>query len=270
MSGRLAGQAAWVSGGASGIGAAVVRRFAAEGAAVAFVDIQQEPGRRLEAEVASSGGSALFLPCDVASEEQVARSIEQTARWAEGLSILVNAAGVVDVRPLEATTGEQWDRLMAVNVKGVVFSVKHALPHFRKLDRSHVVNIGSISSLVGQAGTPAYTASKAAVLGLSRSIALDYAAIGLRCNCVCPGITDTPMLRRHLAAGGDARGVLGKRLRRVPLGRVLHPDEVARAVLYLACEDSAGVTGTSLVVDAGYTAAAEWDRADITLPDDLP
>ncbi|MFO0887848.1 MAG: SDR family oxidoreductase [Isosphaeraceae bacterium] len=144
------------------------------------------------------------------------------------------------------------------------------MPHLRKAERSYVVNIGSISSLVGQAGTPAYTTSKAAVLGLSRSIALDYAAIGLRCNCVCPGITDTPMLRHHLAATGDARQALGRRLRRVPLGRVLMPDEVARAVLYFSCEDSAGVTGTSLVVDAGYTAAAEWDRPDISLPDDLP
>jgi NAD(P)-dependent dehydrogenase (short-subunit alcohol dehydrogenase family) len=122
-----------------------------------------------------------------------------------------------------------------------------------------VVNVGSISSFVGQAATPAYTASKGAVLQLTRSIALDYAADGLRANCVCPGITDTPMLRSHLAAQPDPQAALARRLRRVPIHAALRPEEVARAVLYLATEDSAGVTGTALVVDGGYTAAAEWD-----------
>jgi NAD(P)-dependent dehydrogenase (short-subunit alcohol dehydrogenase family) len=270
MSGRLSGQSVWVSGSASGIGEATVRLFAAEGARVAIIDVQEVPGRHLEAEVREAGGEARFLLCDVAREDQVAFSLEQTVAWSGGLRAVVNAAGVVDVRPLEETTEEEWDGLMAVNVKGIVFSVKHALPHLRLHGRSYVVNIGSISSLVGQAGTPAYTTSKAAVLGLSRSIALDYAALGVRCNCVCPGITDTPLLRQHLAAAGDPRQALGRRLRRVPLGRVIAPGEVARAVLYFCCEDSAGVTGTSLVVDGGYTAAAEWDQPMITLPDDLP
>lgn len=269
MSGRLAGLSAWISGGASGIGAAAVRRFAAEGARVAIIDLNVEAGQGLEDEVRAAGGEARFVFCDVAREEQVAAGIEQAAAWAGGLQALVNAAGVVDVRPLDETTEAQWDRLMAVNVKGIVFSFKHALSYLRRHDRSYVVNVGSISSHVGQAGTPAYTTSKAAVLGLSRSIALDYAALGVRCNCVCPGITDTPMLRQHLGATGDAREALARRLRRVPLARVLTPDEVARAIAYFCCEDSAGVTGTSLVVDGGYTAAAEWEQSRITLPDDL-
>ena len=117
----------------------------------------------------------------------------------------------------------------------------------------------SISSFVGQAATPAYTASKSAVLGLTRSIALDYAALGLRCNCVCPGITDTPMLREHLDKTPDPEATLAERLRRVPMRLPLTPEDIAKAVLYLSCEDSAGVTGTSLVVDGGYLAAAEWD-----------
>ena len=121
------------------------------------------------------------------------------------------------------------------------------------------MNVGSISSFVGQAATPAYTASKAAVLGLTRSIALDYAALGLRCNCVCPGITDTPMLREHLNKTPDPEATLSERLRRVPMRLPLQPFDIARAVLYLSCEDSAGVTGTSLVIDGGYLAAAEWN-----------
>jgi NAD(P)-dependent dehydrogenase (short-subunit alcohol dehydrogenase family) len=160
---------------------------------------------------------------------------------------------------LHEYAASDWDVLMGVNLKSMFLSLKHAIPHLRRNARSYVVNVGSISSFVGQAATPAYTASKAAVLGLSRSIALDYAAIGLRCNCVCPGITDTPMLREHLNKTVDPDATLAERVRRVPIRRALAADEVARSILYLSCEDSAGVTGTSLVVDGGYLAAAEWD-----------
>ena len=269
MSGRLQGQAAWISGGASGIGAATARLFAAEGAKVAIIDVDQEAGRRLEKSIRDSGGEALFLGCDVVAEDQVHASLEQAAEQFGSLQIVVNGAGVVHVKRLHEYTEAEWDRLMGVNVRSIFFSVKHALPHLRKRSRSYVVNIGSISSFVGQAATPSYTASKAAVLGLSRSIALDYAADGLRCNGVCPGITDTPMLRHHLESTGDAAGALSMRLRRVPLGQALTSADIARAVLYFSCEDSAGVTGTSLVIDGGYLAAAEWDTPLVTLPDDL-
>ena len=125
--------------------------------------------------------------------------------------------------------------------------------------RGYIVNVGSISSFVGQASTPAYTTSKHAVLGLTRSIALDYAADGIRCNCVCPGITDTPMLREHLDATADPEATLADRLRRVPMGVALTPVDVARSILFFSCEDSSGVTGTSLTIDCGYLAAAEWE-----------
>jgi NAD(P)-dependent dehydrogenase (short-subunit alcohol dehydrogenase family) len=157
-----------------------------------------------------------------------------------------------------------WDRLMAINVKSIYLSTKFGLPHLRRNSRSYIVNIGSISSYVGQGGTPAYTASKGAVLMLSKSIALDYAANGLRCNCVCPGITDTPMLREHLDKTPDPNATLAARVRRVPMGIALTPADIAKAALYLSCEDSAGVTGTSLVVDGGYLAAAEWENSGYT------
>lgn len=269
MSGRLRGQTAWISGGASGIGEATARLFASEAARVAIVDVQRERGLHVEESIRSSGGEALFIHCDVSSEDQIRSSIELAVSRFGGLQIVVNCAGVVHVKPLHEYTGAEWDRLMAVNVRGIFFSVKHALAHLRQRPPGYVVNLGSISSFVGQAGTPAYTASKAAVLGLSRSIALDHAADGVRCNCVCPGITDTPMLRHHLAAGGRAGEVLKQRLRRVPLGKVLTSGDVARAVLYFSCEDSAGITGTSLVVDGGYLAAAEWESSRVILPDDL-
>jgi NAD(P)-dependent dehydrogenase (short-subunit alcohol dehydrogenase family) len=269
MSRRLEEQVAWISGGASGIGAAVSRLFAAEGARVLIADVQVDRGRTLEAAIDDADGTAQFCECDVTDEGQVRASIERTLSEFGGLQVVVNCAGIVHVKLLHEYSVEEWDRIMAVNLRSIFFSIKHAIAALRRNPRSYMVNIASISSYVGQASTPAYTASKGAVLLLSQSIALDYASDGLRCNCVCPGITDTPMLRHHLQAVANPAAALAKRLHRVPLGRALTPDNVARTVLYLSCEDSAGVTGTSVVVDGGYLAAAEWDNPTITLPDDL-
>lgn len=256
---RLEGQTAWISGAASGMGEAIAELFAAEGAKVAAIDIQAERGRQLAERIAGQGGQAIFLECDVSRQDQVADSIEQTAERFGGLQTIVNCAGVVHVAPLHEYSEDQWDQLMGVNVKSIFFSVKHGLTHLRQNPRSYMVNIGSVGSFIGQAATPAYITSKHAVLGLSRSIALDYAADGLRCNCVCPGITDTPMLRYHLNTTPDPEATLASRLRRVPMGVALTPMDIARAVLYFSCEDSAGITGASLVVDGGYITPAEWE-----------
>jgi NAD(P)-dependent dehydrogenase (short-subunit alcohol dehydrogenase family) len=260
MSQRLQNEVAWVSGAASGIGAAVARLFAAEGAAVAIADVQVAKGTALAEQIRAAGGRAAFSECDVACSDQVRASIDETVREFGGLSIIVNCAGIVQVKLLHEVEEVDWDRLMAINLKSIYLSIRHGIAHLRRNARSYVVNVGSISSLVGQGATPAYTASKGAVLLLSKSIALDYAADGVRCNCVCPGITDTPMLREHLNTAPDPDAMLQTRLRRVPMGVALAPADIAKAVLYLSCEDSAGVTGTSLVVDGGYLAAAEWQH----------
>jgi NAD(P)-dependent dehydrogenase (short-subunit alcohol dehydrogenase family) len=245
------------------MGEAVARLFAREGASVAMIDVQAERGRMIASEIAAAGGRARFIPCDVTREQEVRASIDAAAELG-GLHVLVNCAGIVQVKLLHESSEAEWDRLMAVNVKSIFYSVKHGIAHLRKARRSYVVNIGSVGSFIGQAATPAYTASKGAVLMLSKSIALDYAADGVRCNCVCPGITDTPMLREHLNKSPDPDATLAARLRRVPTGVALTPDDIGRAVLYFSCEDSAGVTGTSLVVDGGYLAAAEWQRPGAT------
>jgi NAD(P)-dependent dehydrogenase (short-subunit alcohol dehydrogenase family) len=269
---RLAGQVAWISGAGSGIGAATARRFAMEGACVAVVDRRGELSLSVAAEIHAQGGKALAIGCDVSRENEVRSSIEQTVAEFGGLQIVVNNAGIVQVKLLHEYIEAEWDYLMAVNVKSILFSTKHAWSHLRRNRRSYMVNVGSISSFVGQAKTPAYTTSKHAVLGLSRSIALDYAREGLRCNCVSPGITDTPMLREHLDQQPDPDAALAKRLERVAMGVALTPDDIARAILYLSCEDSVGVTGTSLTVDCGYLAAAEWEpqTPSVTTEDSSP
>ena len=248
------------------MGTAVAELFSTEGAKVAVIDIQAERGRALVEKIVGQGGQAVFHECDVSREDQVRDSIAQAATHFGGLQIVVNCAGIVHVGPLHDYAEEEWEHLMGVNVKSIFFSLKHGLAHLRRNARSYMVNIGSVGSFIGQANTPSYITSKHAVLGLSRSIALDYAADGLRCNCVCPGITDTPMLRYHLNTTPDPEVTLAERLRRVPLGTTLTPVDIARSVLYLSCEDSSGVTGTSLVVDAGYTTAAEWETSTRTEP----
>jgi NAD(P)-dependent dehydrogenase (short-subunit alcohol dehydrogenase family) len=256
---RLQDKVAWITGAASGMGEATAELLAAEGAKVAVVDVQQERGETVVARIERAGGHARFHRCDVTKEDQVRASLAQTVEEFGGVQILVNCAGVAHVGPLDEYSEADWDLLMGVNVKAIFFAVKHGIPHLRANNRSYIVNIGSVGSFIGQGLTPAYIASKHAVLGLSRNIAVDYAADGVRCNCICPGITDTPMLRFHLSTTPDPEATLAARLKRVPTGMIISPDEIARAVLYLSCEDSAGVTGTSLVVDGGYITPAEWE-----------
>jgi NAD(P)-dependent dehydrogenase (short-subunit alcohol dehydrogenase family) len=261
---RLDGKVAWITGAASGMGEATAELFAEEGAKVAAIDIQRERGQGVVERIAARGGEAVFIECDVAQEEQVRGSIEKTVERFGELHIVVNCAGIVHIECLDEYSEADWDRIMAVNVKSIFFSLKHAIGHLRKHKRSTMVNIGSVGGFIGQADTPAYITSKHAVLGLSRNIAVDYAVDGLRCNCICPGITDTPMHNHHLSTMPDPEGALARRLRRVPTGVIITPMEIARAVLYLSCEDSSGVTGTSLVVDGGYITAAEWETTGHT------
>lgn len=256
---RLAGQIAWISGAASGIGRATAKLFCRQGARVALIDLREDALREVAAGIREGGGECIAVKCDVADERDVEAAIKETVERFGGLSILVNNAGLVDLCQLHTCPDERWERLMQVNLKAIFYSFKHAYNALRNAGKSWMVNAGSISSFVGQAGTPAYTTSKHAVLGLTRSIALDYARIGLRCNCICPGITDTPMLWEHLNGEGDPSGRLGERLKRVPTARALSPQDVARAILYLSSEESEGVTGTSLTIDGGYLAAAEWE-----------
>ena len=260
MGERLNGQVAWVSGAASGMGEAIAHLFAEEGAAIALVDVQEKQGEAVADAIRKKGGRATFIACDVRHEEAVRDSIGETVRAFGGLTTIVNCAGIVQVKQLHELDVADWDRLMDINVKSIFLSIKHGVAHLKKNPRSYVVNIGSVGSFVSQGSTPAYIASKGAVMQLSKSIALDYAADGLRCNCVCPGITDTPMFREHMDKAPDPEAAIRARLRRVPMGVSLTPHDIAKSVLYFSCEDSAGVTGTTLIIDGGYLAAAEWEH----------
>lgn len=258
---KLTGKVAVVTGAARGIGRASAILFAKEGAKLTVADNRSELGQETVRLIEGAGGQAYFALTDVANEAQVRAMVNETvARWGR-LDILFNNAGMVLVKFLEETTEAEWDRLMAVNLKSIFFAVKHAVPCMRRQGGGVILSTASTNGLVGQFKTPAYAASKGAVALLTKSLALDYGSDNIRINCICPGITDTPMLREHIEASGDAAAVIRERTARVPLGRFLKPEDIARAALYLVSDESDGVTGTALVVDGGMLAGAEYSSS---------
>jgi NAD(P)-dependent dehydrogenase (short-subunit alcohol dehydrogenase family) len=256
---KLGGKVAIVTGAASGIGRASAILFAQEGARVLVADVDAKAGAETVARIASQGNEAIFELADVSKEADVQRMVEAAVtRWKK-IDILFNNAGVVMVKPLEEMTEDEWDHVMAVNLKAIFFAIKHTVQHMRLGGGGIILNTGSIASFTGQIGTPVYSASKGAIALLTKSLALDYGRDRIRVNCICPGITDTPMLRQHLGHGAEGEARIRARLSRVPTGEILSPEDVARAALYLVSDDSAGITGTLHVVDGGLLAAAEFD-----------
>lgn len=256
---KLGGKVAIVTGAASGIGRASAITFAREGAKVVAVDIDERRGEETCERIRAAGGEAFFDRTDVSSEADVRRMVEDTVtRWGR-IDILFNNAGVVLVKPLEETTEAEWDRVLSINLKAVFLATKHVVPHMRRGGGGAILNTGSIASKTGQLNTPAYVASKGAVALMTKSLALDYGRDNIRVNCLCPGITDTPMLREHLGSGPEGERSIRQRLSRVPLGKILTPEDLAQAALYLVSEDSVGITGITHIVDGGLLAAAEYD-----------
>jgi len=257
---KLNGKVAIVTGAASGIGRASAIAFAREGARVLVADRSHSGAEETARCISADGFETEAIEVDVSSEADVQRMVNKAvARWGR-IDVLFNNAGVLLVKSVEQMTEAEWDHVLGVNVKGAFFAVKHVVPHMRRTGGGSILNTGSIASLAGQVGTPAYSASKGAIALLTKSLALDLGRDRIRVNCICPGITDTPMLREHLGHGAEGEARIKARLSRVPLGEILRPEDVARAALYLVSDDSAGITGVLHVVDAGLTAAAEFDE----------
>ncbi len=253
---RVEGKTAIVTGGSLGLGRACALLLAREGARVAVTDIKEDEGRAVVDEIAKSGGEAVFLRQDVASEDDWTTTIETVIGRYGALDILVNNAGVALAADVEATTLEQWRWLMSINLDGVFLGTKHAIEGMKATGGGSIINLSSIEGLIGDPNLAAYNASKGGVRIFTKSAALHCAkaGYGIRVNSVHPGYIWTPMVEGYLDEQPDPAAMKEVLVGLHPIGRLGEPDDIAYGVLYLASDESKFVTGAELVIDGGYTA----------------
>ncbi|MEO6798038.1 MAG: SDR family oxidoreductase [Candidatus Dormibacter sp.] len=250
MSRRFEGKVAVVTGAGSGIGQAMARAFSAEGARVVAADIDLQAARATAGELEQASGAAV----DVTQPASVAALIAETQVRQGRIDILCNNAGIGSSKTIVDCEPDEWDRLFAVNVRGVYLGCKYAIPLMIAQGGGAIVNTASVAGLIGLPNRAAYCASKGAVVTLTKQIAVDYVSQRIRCNCICPGTVDTPWVGRLLAESSDPVALRKELIARQPMGRLGTAEEVAKAALYLASDDAAFVTGTALVIDGGLLA----------------
>ena len=252
---RLQGKIAMITGAALGLGRATAIRMAEEGASVAVLDVLDDAGRALASDLGRRDLAARFWRCDVSSEAEVARVIGDVVQHFGRLDVVVNNAGVAGVnKPTHEVTEAEWDWVQAVNVKGVFFCTKHAIPHLRRAGGGSIINLSSIYGLVGAPDVPPYHASKGAVRLMSKTDAMLYAADKIRVNSIHPGFIATPMVQKHLSTMADPEAGRKAIDAAHPLGHMGEPDDIAWGAVYLASDEAKFVTGAELVIDGGYTA----------------
>jgi NAD(P)-dependent dehydrogenase (short-subunit alcohol dehydrogenase family) len=254
VTGRLEGRTALITGAGSGIGRQAAKLFAAEGARVVVADRDAQAGQETVSDIEQAGGIACAVEVDVAVAAQVEAAVAEAERAYGALHVLFNNAGIFpdgDSSPVD-TDEEVWDRVMAVNLKGVFLGCKYGIPALLRAGGGSIVNTASFVAVVGAATSQiAYTASKGGVLALTREIAVEYARQGVRANALCPGPVDTPLLQELLADPAAK----ARRLVHVPMGRLAQASEIARAALFLASDDASYVNGTTFLVDGAITSA---------------
>ena len=249
--GRLDGKVALISGGARGQGATEAKLVVREGAQVVFGDVLDAEGRKVEEEIRAAGGEATYVHLDVTQEEQWRAAVDTAVQRYGKLNVLVNNAGILLRKSIEDTTVEEWDRIMAVNLKGVFLGTKAAIPAMRRAGGGSIINISSTAGLVGSpGGTSAYIATKGGVRLFTKATAIQHAKDNIRCNSVHPGPIATDMIRDTL----EDPELWAQRLRRLPMGRAGTTEDVAYGVLFLASDESSYMTGSELVIDGGTTA----------------
>lgn len=253
---RLSGKTAIVTGGAVGIGRACVERMAKEGAKVAIFDLLEAEGKALADMMTAQGHDAAFWAVDVADEAAISAAIDAAAARFGGLNVMVNNAGISgSPKPTDQVTEEEWDRVQTVNVKGVFFGTKHAIPHLRQAGGGSIINLSSIAGLIGIGNLAPYHASKGAVRLMSKNDAITYAPEKIRVNSIHPAYIWTPMVENHLrATAPDLEAAKAAADAAHPIGTMGEPDDIAWAVVWLASDEAKFVTGTEIVIDGGYTA----------------
>lgn len=253
---QLANKVALITGGASGIGRATALLFAREGATVMIADVNAKASAAAAEEIKQAGGRARFEPADVTQSADCRRVVEGTIREFGKIDVLFNNAGIICRATVLDLSEDDWDRVMAVNVKSIYLLSREVIPHMQKAGGGSIINTASGWGLTGGAKAAVYCASKGAVVLLTKAMAVDHGPQNIRVNCICPGDTDTAMLRNEARQLGEADDRFLAEAAKRPLGRVGSPEEIAQAVLYLASDASSFVTGTALVVDGGGLAGS--------------
>jgi NAD(P)-dependent dehydrogenase (short-subunit alcohol dehydrogenase family) len=250
---RLNSKTAFVTGAGRGIGRAIVRKLAAEGAAVVLAEIDAASGEAACAELSATGAKAVFLRTDITREEDVQRAVEQTVNAFGRLDILVNNAGKNFYYEATSMTEAEWDNAMDVDVKGAWLCSKYAIPHMLAAGGGSIVNIASIHARITAPGHFPYAAAKSAVVGLTRSLALDYAPHNIRVNAICPGWVRTDLVQGWLDMQPDSAETEARVLSFQPMGRMGTPEEIANFVAFVASDEASFITGAELVIDGGMS-----------------
>lgn len=246
MSGRLAGKTAIVTGGGRGIGAGITRRFIEEGARVAVVQRKPPPAELLD-------NHTLYVQADLSRSDEIARAVAESVARLGGLDILVNNAGIMFERTVDEMSEEEWERMMAINLKAPFLLTKRAMPELRRRGGGSIINIGSIEGLASNPGHPAYCATKAGLHGFTAAVAVDHGREGIRCNAIAPGWINSELSDLYIGAMADSARVRRELLVMHPVGRLGEPRDIGNLAVWLASDESSFVTGQVYVIDGGRT-----------------
>ncbi len=251
---KLRRKSAVITGGAMGIGKAIAQLFSSEGCRVVIADVNEEKGAESQEEIEEGGGSSLFIRCDVARADEVRNMVQKAVSVYGSINILVNNAGIWRPGRVTDLTEETWDQVLNTNLKGNFLVSKEIIPHMQKDGGGSIINVASVAGLVGSREASAYNASKGGIVNLTRGMALDFAKDNIRVNCICPGLIESALgdvVVAHYAPGKDPKTAMTSWQ---PIARIGIPQDVAKAALYLASDDSSFATGSIFVIDGGLTA----------------